>query len=38
MATVFQHLGMPLDLTYSDAAGRPIRMLEDGTPISELWS
>ncbi len=38
MATVFQHLGMPLDLTYNDAAGRPIRMLEDGQPISELYS
>ncbi len=37
MATVFQHLGMPLDLTYNDAAGRPIRMLENGTPISELF-
>ena len=37
MATVFKHLGMPLDLAYNDAAGRPTRMLDHGKPIAELF-
>lgn len=36
MATLFQHLGMPLDLTYTDFTGRPMRMIDEGTPIAEL--
>jgi hypothetical protein len=36
MATLFQFLGMPLDLTYSDFRGRPTRMIDEGTPIAEL--
>lgn len=36
MATVFHVLGMPLDLTYNDLNGRPVRMINDGKPIAEL--
>ena len=36
MATLFQFLGMPLDLTYTDFSGRPTRMIDEGTPIAEL--
>lgn len=37
LATLFQYMGMPLDLQYTDQAGRPIRMLETGKPIAELF-
>ena len=36
MATVFHVLDIPLDLTYTNPSGRPVRMIEHGTPISEL--
>jgi len=37
LATLFQYLGMPLDLQYSDLRGRPTRLLEHGRPIAELF-
>jgi len=36
MATVFHVLGMPIDLTYQDLNGRPVRMIDNGKPIAEL--
>jgi hypothetical protein len=36
LATLFHHLGMPLDLQYQDPTGRPISILESGKPIAEL--
>lgn len=36
MATLFHVLGVPLDLTYKDQAGRPVLMIEHGKPIAEL--
>lgn len=38
LATLFQYMGMPLDLQYTNPAGRPTRMLETGTPIAGLFS
>jgi hypothetical protein len=35
-ATVFHVLGIPRDLQYTNQAGRPVYMLEGGTPIREL--
>lgn len=37
LATLFQFLGMPLDLQYTNQAGRPTNMLEIGKPIAELF-
>lgn len=36
MATVFHHLGIDPKTQYFNQAGRPVFMLEDGAPISEL--
>ena len=36
MATVFHVLGIPQDLQYQDPTGRPMPMLNGGTPIAEL--
>jgi hypothetical protein len=36
MATVFQVLGLPLDLQYVDPTGRPVSMVDGGKPIAEL--
>ncbi|MDB5387969.1 MAG: hypothetical protein JWM11_3615 [Planctomycetaceae bacterium] len=36
MATVFHVLDMPLDLSYTNPNGRPVSMLEQGRPITEL--
>jgi len=36
MATVFHVLGMPRDLQYMNNAGRPVYMMETGTPIAGL--
>ncbi len=38
LATLFQFLGIPLDLQYASPGGRPTRMLETGTPVAELFS
>lgn len=35
-ATIYRHLGIPLDSTYTDLKGRPIFIVENGVPIREL--
>jgi hypothetical protein len=35
-ATIYQHMGVPLDATYTDSTGRPKFLLESGRPIAEL--
>jgi hypothetical protein len=35
-ATIYQHMGVPLDATYLDTSGRPRLIVEDGAPIREL--
>ncbi|HIG31224.1 MAG TPA: DUF1501 domain-containing protein [Verrucomicrobiales bacterium] len=35
-ATIYHHLGIPLDSTYLDHQGRPIYIIQDGKPISEM--
>jgi uncharacterized protein (DUF1501 family) len=35
-ATIYRHMGVPLDGTYLDSRGRPRYYVEDGTPIREL--
>ncbi len=35
-ATIYHHLGVPLDATYPDHQGRPVFILEEGAPIKEL--
>jgi hypothetical protein len=32
-ATIFHHMGVPLDFTYEDDKRRPIRVISDGSPI-----
>ncbi len=36
-ATIYRHMGVPLDATYQDRAGRPRFIVERGSPISELF-
>ena len=36
-ATFFKFLGVPLDLQYTNLAGRPQAMIEGGKPIEALW-
>ena len=36
-ATIYRHMGVPLDTTYLDATGRPRSIVEDGSPIAELF-
>lgn len=36
-ATIYRHMGVPLDATYEDVTGRPRFLVEDGTPIGELF-
>jgi hypothetical protein len=36
MATVFQVLGLPMDLHFQDPTGRPTPMIDGGQPIAEL--
>jgi hypothetical protein len=36
-ATIYQHMGVPLDATYQDATGRPRAIVEQGRPIAELF-
>ncbi|MBI1903216.1 MAG: DUF1501 domain-containing protein [Planctomycetia bacterium] len=36
-ATIFQHMGVPLDVTYEDNQGRPHYVVENGRPIKELF-
>lgn len=35
-ATIYHHMGVPLDATYEDTRGRPRYIVENGTPIAEL--
>jgi hypothetical protein len=35
-ATIYHHFGVPLDATYLDHQGRPLRIVEHGEPIREL--
>jgi len=36
-ATIFRHMGVPLDVTYLDNRGRPRNVIERGAPIGELF-
>ncbi|MFQ5733325.1 MAG: DUF1501 domain-containing protein [Planctomycetaceae bacterium] len=36
MATIFEVMGVPRKLQYVNQAGRPVYMIENGTPIKEL--
>ena len=36
-ATIYRHMGVPLDATYLDATGRPRFIVENGEPIRELF-
>lgn len=35
-ATIYHHMGVPLDTTYLDPTGRPRNIIEEGKPIAEL--
>jgi hypothetical protein len=35
-ATIYHHMGIPLDSTYLDPVGRPLPIVADGRPIAEL--
>jgi hypothetical protein len=35
-ATIYQHMGVPLDATYTETSGRPRYIVENGRPIREL--
>jgi hypothetical protein len=35
-ATIYHHMGVPLDATYQETTGRPRAILEHGKPIGEL--
>jgi hypothetical protein len=36
-ATIYRHMGVPLDATYLDPTGRPRYIVEQGEPIRELF-
>ena len=36
-ATIYHHMGVPLDTTYLDGTGRPRFVVEQGRPIEELF-
>jgi hypothetical protein len=36
-ATIYRHMGVPLDTTYLDGTGRPRFIVEQGRPIEELF-
>jgi hypothetical protein len=36
LATVYRHLGIDTHQAFHDNSGRPVRILPDGEPISEL--
>ncbi len=36
-ATIYRHMGVPLDTTYLDTTGRPRFIVEHGRPIEELF-
>ncbi|MCP5557403.1 MAG: DUF1501 domain-containing protein [Verrucomicrobiaceae bacterium] len=35
-ATIYQHMGVPLNTTYNDHQGRPIYIVDGGAPLKEL--
>lgn len=35
-ATIFQHMGVPQNITYADNRGRPRFVIESGSPIAEM--
>lgn len=37
LATVYKAMGVPLDLHFNDFTGRPVPIVPNGTPISELF-
>jgi Protein of unknown function (DUF1501) len=36
-ATIYRHMGVPLDTTYLDTTGRPRFIIDHGSPIAELF-
>jgi hypothetical protein len=36
-ATIYQHMGVPLDATYLDQVARPRAIVDNGSPIAELF-
>jgi hypothetical protein len=36
-ATIYRHMDVPLDATYTDTTGRPRAIVEQGKPIAELF-
>jgi hypothetical protein len=36
-ATIYRHMGVPLDTFYTDPAGRPMPIIPSGQPIAELF-
>ena len=36
-ATIYRHMGVPLDGTYLDGSGRPRFYVDGGEPIAELF-
>lgn len=36
-ATIYKHMGVPLDTEYVDATGRPMAVVYNGSPIAELF-
>jgi uncharacterized protein (DUF1501 family) len=37
-ATIYRHMGVPLDASYTDALDRPRYILDHGAPIAELFA
>jgi hypothetical protein len=35
-ATIYHHMGVPLNATYTDHQGRPIYLVDNGAPLAEL--
>jgi uncharacterized protein (DUF1501 family) len=36
-ATIYKYFGVPLETQYIDHRGRPRNIIEQGSPIAELW-
>jgi hypothetical protein len=35
-ATIYHHMGVPLNMTYNDHQGRPMYIVDEGRPLEEL--
>lgn len=35
-ATIYHHMGVPLNATYTDHQGRPIYLIDEGAPLAEI--